>query len=170
MNIEKNKAVSVSYELRIAENEKKILVEKTETAHPLVFLFGSGGMLEAFENNLKGLKVGDNFDFVIDYRNGYGERHPDNITQIPIEVFKDEKGTLNLEKLKIGTVLPMVDDRGHRLHGLIKAVSSDTVTMDFNHTLAEKDLHFTGKVLQIRNATSDEIAHGHIHGAGGHHH
>jgi FKBP-type peptidyl-prolyl cis-trans isomerase SlyD len=72
--------------------------------------------------------------------------------------------------VKVGNMLPMVDQDGNRMQGLVIDINDDFVTMDFNHPLADKDLHFVGKVLNIRNASADEIAHGHVHGEGGIHH
>ena len=170
ITIEDKKVVSVSYQLRVNEKGKETLVEETEANNPFVFLSGTGNLLEAFENNLKGLKPGDMFDFTIDYKNGYGERDADNIAEIPLDAFKDEKGVLDLEMIKVGNILPMTDNEGNRLSGLVESVGTEFIKMDFNHPLAEKDLHFTGKVLEVRNATDEEMAHGHVHGEGGHHH
>jgi FKBP-type peptidyl-prolyl cis-trans isomerase SlyD len=64
----------------------------------------------------------------------------------------------------------MTDDQGNRMQGMVVSIGDDHVMMDFNHPLAEKELIFTGKVIKIREATADEIAHGHVHGEGGVHH
>jgi FKBP-type peptidyl-prolyl cis-trans isomerase SlyD len=61
----------------------------------------------------------------------------------------------------------MTDDQGNRMQGLVVSIEGETVTMDFNHPLAEKTLMFQGKILKIREATPDELAHGHVHGEGG---
>jgi FKBP-type peptidyl-prolyl cis-trans isomerase SlyD len=167
MVVENNKVVSVSYELSIDEDGAETLVEKTEDDNPFVFLFGSGGLLEAFENNLKGLKAGDKFDFVIKSDEGYGQREDDQVANIPIEAFMNGEGELDEEMVKIGNYLPMVDNEGNRLNGLVQQVDDKHVTMDFNHPLVGKDLHFQGQILDIRTATSEEIAHGHVHGEGG---
>ncbi|HEY6161907.1 MAG TPA: peptidylprolyl isomerase, partial [Bacteroidia bacterium] len=67
-------------------------------------------------------------------------------------------------------VLPMVDNKGNHLQGKVTEISLTEVKMDFNHPMAGKDLHFTGEVLEVRDATQEELAHGHVHGPGGHHH
>lgn len=170
MIIEKNKVVSVDYELTVEDNGEDTLVEKTTVQEPFVFLFGTGDLLEEFEKNLSGLKVGEKFDFVIPSDKGYGERIPENMVDLSIEAFRDEDGEIDEEVLVIGTMLPMTDSDGNRLQGIVAAVTEDTVTMDFNHPLAEKALHFSGKVLNIREATADELNHGHAHGPDGHHH
>lgn len=172
MIIEKDKVVSVNYHLSVKDSPdaEERFVEKTDAANPLVFLFGSGNLLEAFEKNLKGKKVGDTFDFRLTAKDGYGERQADHVVNIPIESFKGEDGTIDNKMLKIGNMLPMVDQQGNRLQGVIKNVNETLVTMDFNHPMAGQDLHFAGEVLEVRDATADELSHGHVHGPGGHHH
>lgn len=171
MMIEKNKVVSVNYHLTVKEEDgKESLVEKTDTDHPFVFLYGAGGLIEAFEQNLKGKKVGDTFDFYIDSKNGYGDRDEDHVVNIPIEAFKGEDGSMDNEMVKVGETLPMVDNTGHRMQGVVEEVTDEYVRMDFNHPLAGEELHFVGEVLEVRNATDEEMAHGHVHGPGGHHH
>ena len=72
--------------------------------------------------------------------------------------------------LQIGNILPMSDNEGNMLRGKVLAFNDKEVTMDFNHPLADMELHFNGAVLSIRAATIDELAHGHVHGEHGHHH
>jgi FKBP-type peptidyl-prolyl cis-trans isomerase SlyD len=79
-------------------------------------------------------------------------------------------GKIDDEMLAIGNVIPMRDDQGHMLQGIVVSVTADSVRMDFNHPMAGNTLHFTGNVLDVREATAEEISHGHAHGAGGHHH
>jgi FKBP-type peptidyl-prolyl cis-trans isomerase SlyD len=69
-----------------------------------------------------------------------------------------------------GNILPMSDHEGNQLQGLVEEITADFVKMDFNHPLAGKNLHFIGSVLSIRDASAEEIDHGHVHGEGGHHH
>lgn len=171
MQIQKNMVVSVNYHLTVKdENGKEELVEKTDSSHPFVFLFGSGSLLEDFEKNLSGKTKGDNFDFVIAAGQGYGEWSEDNIVEIPMDAFKDQDGNIDKEMLKVGNTLPMMDNEGNHLQGTVEEISDSAVTMDFNHPLAGQDLHFKGEVLEVREATSEEISHGHVHGPGGHHH
>jgi len=72
--------------------------------------------------------------------------------------------------LEVGNYLPMTDDKGEQLNGRILAVEEDFVRMDFNHPLADKEMFFRGTILGIRDATTSELEHGHVHGAGGVHH
>lgn len=168
MIIEKNKVVSLLYELRIG-NETGELVEKVDPAEPFAFLFGAGGLLPEFESNLKGKKRGDKFAFGIKSENAYGQFSFEAIVDIPKNAFM-VNGELATEMLQIGKVIPMRDEQGHALQGKVIGVEVDTVKMDFNHPMAGKDLHFTGEIVEVRNASADELSHGHVHGPGGHHH
>lgn len=170
MEIINNKVVSVSYKLTVDEHGVDVLVEETQPAKPFVFLFGGGGLLEEFERNLKGLKEGATFDFRIDAKNGYGTSSDDNIINVPLEAFLGEDGQLDAEMVRKGAILPMVDNEGNQLQGMVDEVTDAHVRMNFNHPLADKELHFVGKVLNIRDASREEVEHGHVHGEGGHHH
>ncbi|HET6245406.1 MAG: peptidylprolyl isomerase [Bacteroidetes bacterium] len=170
MVVEDKKVVSVSYELSVKEDDAETLIEKTEENNPFVFLFGAGGLLEAFEGNLKGLKPGEKFDFTIAAEHGYGMREKDNVAHIPIEAFLNSEGEMDNEMVRVGNYLPMVDSEGNKLNGMVQDISDKQITMDFNHPLAEKDLRFVGEVLEVRTATEEEITHGHVHGEGGVHH
>ena len=172
MIIGKNSVVSVGYTLKtrtglsLVENQ----VEKTDASNPLVFLFGSGMLLPDFENNLRGKKLGDTFDFFIAAEKGYGVKDEKYVISIPIDSFKSPDGTLDLNEIRVGNTLAMSDNQGNQLQGKILEITAAQVKMDFNHPLAGHELHFTGEVLNVRLATADEISHGHVHGEGGHHH
>jgi len=168
MTIEKNTVVSVNYNLSLKETGEQ--VEQTSKEHPFVFLYGAGGLLEDFETNLRGKKSGDTFDFFIDHKRGYGVRDEQHIVMIPINAFLGEDGKLDDANVKVGVTLPMVDNDGNRLYGNVLEITAEYVKMDFNHPLAGKDLHFKGEVLEVRVATEEELAHGHVHGPHGHHH
>jgi FKBP-type peptidyl-prolyl cis-trans isomerase SlyD len=172
MKIDKNSVVTVGYTLKtrtglsLEENQ----VEKTDAGNPLVFMFGSGMLLPDFENNLRGKKSGDTFDFFIAADKGYGVKNDKYVLNIPIDSFKSPDGTLDLNELKLGNTLAMSDNQGNQLQGKILEITAVHVRMDFNHPLAGHELHFTGEVLNVRMATAEEVSHGHVHGAGGHHH
>jgi FKBP-type peptidyl-prolyl cis-trans isomerase SlyD len=172
MIIEKNKVVSVNYILTVydAEGGAETLVEETSTENPFVFLYGNGDLLEDFETALNSKVKGDKFDFKVAYERGYGQIHPDHIVNVPIEAFKDEDGNIDEEMVVVGNMLPMHDQEGNRMQGLVVEITDTFVKMDFNHPLAGKNLHFIGEVLEVRPATLEELSHGHVHGPGGHHH
>ena len=171
MQVEVNKVVTVTYALEVNEGAgtTKVLVEKAEAINPLNFLFGAGGMIEGFEIALEGLRAGDLFDFSVTPEEGYGISSDDDIVELPFSVFGEEVAK-HPDLLTIGNIIPMNDGSGHGFEGKVKSVGSDTVTMDFNHRFAGKTLHFKGKVESLREASAEEITHGHVHGPGGHHH
>ena len=172
MMIDDKMVVSVNYRLTVSSDGsiQEELVEETNAEQPFVFLFGVGGLLEEFENNLRGLKSGDVFDFVIKSENGYGINNDENVVRIPMAAFVADGEELDTEMVSPGNFLPMVDDRGNQMQGLVLEVTEEHIVMDFNHPLAGKDLHFSGTVNDIRSASAEELSHGHVHGAGGHQH
>ncbi len=80
------------------------------------------------------------------------------------------EGKIDPEMLRIGNVIPMQDNQGNPLEGLVIGVDEASVKMDFNHPMAGKTLHFAGTIIDLRDATEEELSHGHVHGAHGHHH
>ncbi|MFO0323113.1 MAG: peptidylprolyl isomerase [Bacteroidota bacterium] len=170
MTISKNKVVTVNYHLSAhKEQETPQLIEQTSKDHPFVFIFGHGHLLPDFEKNLINKKVGDKFDFAVLPTNGYGISDPEMIARIPKEAFHVD-GVFDSARVIEGQELTMNDADGNELLGLVTEIGNDIVTMNFNHPLADHHLHFIGEVLTIREATPEELSHGHVHGPGGHHH
>ncbi|NEM98835.1 FKBP-type peptidyl-prolyl cis-trans isomerase [Pontibacter burrus] len=170
MKIEKNKVVTLTYELRIQnENGEQSLVEVANEEQPMAFIFGMSGLPDQFEDNLNGLSEGDNFEFKLDAEEGYGEFDENAVVELPKNVFEVE-GAVPDNMLEVGNFIPMTDSEGNQLQGRVAKVSDSAVTMDFNHPLSGKELYFKGKVSQVREATKEELDHGHVHGPGGHHH
>ncbi|MHC2992562.1 peptidylprolyl isomerase [Pontibacter sp. HJ8] len=170
MKIEKNKVVTLSYELRI-QNEKgeQSLVEIANDDNPMVFIYGMSGLPEQFEENLDGLNAGDAFDFKLEAEDGYGDYDQNAVVELPKSVFEIE-GNVPDNMLEEGNFIPMADSEGNQLQGRVAEIKDDVVVMDFNHPLAGKELNFKGKVEKVRDATQEELDHGHVHGEGGHHH
>ena len=170
MSIAKNNVVFISYQLAFPDEDgQPDVVEIVDEKEPMVFIHGLSGLPEAFEKNLLGLNEGDTFDFSISAEDAYGNVDPNAIIQLPKSIFQAEDQTAD-DILQIGNFIPMTDDQGNRMQGLVVSIEGETVTMDYNHPLAEKTLMFQGKILKIREATPEEIAHGHVHGEGGVHH
>ncbi len=167
MVIENKKVVSLIYELSIdGKGEDTVMVEKVNNDHPFVFLFGMSGLPEEFEKQLLGLKVGESFDFTVSSEDGYGDIDESAIIDLPLDIFKVD-GELDQEMLQPGNFLPMTDGEGNRLQGKVLQVNDQSVRMDFNHPLAGMNMHFTGEVIDVREATPEELDHGHVHGHGG---
>jgi FKBP-type peptidyl-prolyl cis-trans isomerase SlyD len=163
MKISQNTVVSVTYRLDAnTEGSEKQHIETAGVEQPLTFLFGSGGLIPAFEENLHGLVVGDSFSFSIDPENGYGLTDPDALVDLPMDIFKVD-GVIDMEMLRAGNMVPMSDRDGNRIDGRVVALDTESVKMDFNHPLAGHHLHFSGEVMIVREASEEEIAHGHAH-------
>ena len=167
MSEAKNKVITVHYNLYkdTAEGE---MIESTEGKEPLMFLTGLGQMIPDFENEVKDLNVNDKFSFGIKSENAYGKRTDEAIIELPQDMFKKE-GKL-VEEVVVGNVLPLEDQNGHVHPAKIVSINEETITADVNHPLADQDLHFTGNVVEVREATAEELDHGHVHGPGGHEH
>ncbi len=165
MKIDKHTVASVTYALDVDGEH----VEKTDKSNPLTFLVGVGSMIPGFEQQLLGKEEGDAYDITVSPNEGYGDTNPEAIVDLPKDVFTIE-GELQEDMLVEGNIIPLQDQQGNPMQGVVLEVGEETVKMDLNHQLAGKTLHFTGEVVEVREATKEEIAHGHVHGAGGHHH
>ena len=164
MNINSNTVVSITYELHTTTPEgQQVFVEKANEEQPLVFLFGVGMMLPKFEEHLLGLKVGDEYSFELSPTDGYGEIDATAHVDLPLDMFK-EAGELP----NVGDVIPLTDNNGNQFRAGVTGVSETEISVDLNHPMAGKNLIFVGTILTVREATADELNHGHAHGADGH--
>ncbi len=164
MSIEVNKVVSLSYQLTV---EGQVL-DQTDTENPLEFIFGAGMMIPGFERQLEGLNLGDKYAFDVQPEEGYGIANPEEVVELPKDIFMEDGE--QVANLTLGALLPMQDNQGNQLQGRVVAVTDTVVSMDFNHPLADKVLSFTGEIVGIREATQEELDHGHVHGEGDDHH
>jgi len=165
MDIKEKTVVSLSYELRL-DNEKGEVVERVDDNNPLVFIYGIGSMLPKFEENLAGMKSGEEFKFGLESQDAYGPVVDNAIVDVPKDIFVVD-GQIDENILKVGNMVPMMDNSGNRLNGLVVSIGDSAVKMDFNHPMAGKNLHFSGKIAEVREATDEEISHGHVHGGQG---
>ena len=168
MIIEKNKVVLCHYTLREGDAAGQ-LIESTEGGEPLGYIHGIGMMIPLFEQNLEGKEAGVEFAFGIPADQAYGEYDDEALTEIPKEAFN--LGETNPDDVFVeGEVLPLQDENGNAMQGIIVEVTPTTVKIDFNHPMAGVDLYFTGHIDTVRDASAEEMTHGHVHGAGGHQH
>ena len=156
MKIVKNKMVVLTYDLQIDDSQGE-LIEQATLEKPLQFLFGAGVMLPKFEEYLLGYKQGDEFEIKLSKNEAYGELNNDAIIELPKHVFFAD-GKFDNELVKVGNAVPMMSNDGQRLSGLVLEVNDETVKMDFNHPLAGEDLYFKGSVVEVRDASDEEIA------------
>lgn len=167
MKVSNNKVVAVNYTLNAKKgNEPEKFIEQTSPEHPFVFLFGSQQVIPDFEKNLEGKSAGESFDFVITAQNAYGMPEKDFIVKLDKAIFVRD-GEFDYENIKVGNEVPMYDKEGNELIGKVLEVGLEHVTMDFNHPLAGYDLHFTGTIQSVREATPEELMYGHAHGITG---
>lgn len=157
MKITPNKYVAVIYDLNVGEGDERELMERATVELPLKFIFGTGMMIPAFEQNLDGLEEGDSFQFTIEPADAYGDYIEENVVDLPKDIFK-VNGKFDAEMIKEGNTVPMMDAEGNHMNGSVLEVKEDIVVMDFNHPLAGETLHFTGKVIDVHEPTAKEIA------------
>ncbi|TDK45455.1 FKBP-type peptidyl-prolyl cis-trans isomerase [Algoriphagus formosus] len=170
MIAEKNKVITISYRLLADDGDSGMeFYEEVTSEQPFAFLFGQQYILPKLEEAIAGKEAGETFSVFIDFENGYGDYLEERRVIIPKANFKEE-GKKNKDVLRVGNVIPMKDDQGNQMRGEIMKVDYMGVHMDFNPPLAGYDLQFDGKIESIREATPEEIEHGHAHGPGGHQH
>ncbi len=161
MKIEQNKVVSLTYDLR-KNNHEGQLIESVNSEKPLQFIFGQGMMLPKFEENIAGLENGAEFEFGLSPENAYGEYSDENVFELPKKNFEID-GKIEDGVLKVGNLISLQDKEGNNFDGFVKEIKNETVIMDFNHPMAGQSLFFVGKVIGIRDASAEELDHGHVH-------
>ena len=155
MEIAENRMVSLIYELR--ENDRNgNIIESIDSTRPLRFLYGSGKLIPSFEGNISELSTGDHFSFALKSDEAYGERREEMIVDVPLYVFEAE-GKVNYDICKVGNQVPMMDNSGNPLNGVILEISDDSVRMDFNHPMAGTDLFFTGQIIDVSDPTPEDL-------------
>jgi len=162
MTISENKVVLIHYTLK--DNSGEVL-DSSEGKEPLAFIQGIGNIIPGLEEELETKVVGDKISAVIAPEKGYGVRDEANIHVVPLSGFQAD----GEEKLVEGMQVRVETNEGVSIADVAK-IEGEEVTLDLNHPLAGETLHFDIEVVDIRDATKDELDHGHAHGPGGHHH
>jgi FKBP-type peptidyl-prolyl cis-trans isomerase SlyD len=160
MKVMQDKVVSLHYTLRGDDGNT---IDSSVGSEPLAYVHGNGSLLPALEKELEGRGAGDKLEVRLAAKEGYGERDETLVQVLP------RKTLATIGKLKVGTQFHAQVPGGARVM-TITAVEKDSVTVDGNHPLAGLNLNFEVEVVEVRDATAEELAHGHVHGAGGHHH
>ena len=155
------KVVSIHYTLTLDDGQ---IVDSSEGQPPFEYLHGASNIVPGLEKALTGLGAQAPFDVLVAPAEGYGERADDNQQKVSRKAFPKDM------RLEVGMQLAAKGDDGQPMPFWIATIEDDSVTIDFNHPLAGEQLHFVGKVMAIRDATAEELAHGHPHGPHGHHH
>lgn len=159
MEIAAQKVVSIAYTLKDDAGE---IIDSSVGREPLVYIHGAGNLVPGLEKALQGKVVGDHVVVSVSAAEGYGERDESLIRKVPLRKLPDSN------KVKPGARVRVQTDRGPAVV-LVTAVQGDYATVDPNHPLSGKSLHFEVDVVEVRDATADELSHGHAHGPGGHH-
>ena len=160
MQIADRTVASFHYTLTNAAGE---VIDASPAGQPLAYLHGAGNIVPGLEQAMEGRSAGDKFDVVVAPEEGYGPRHPQLIQSVPRDAFR------GVENIEAGMQFEAQGGQGPMVV-TVTAVDADNVTVDGNHPLAGVALHFAVEVAEVRTATSEELEHGHVHGAGGHHH
>ena len=159
MTVENGKVVSFHYTLTNAQGD--VLDQSQE--HPMPYLHGAGNIIPGLEKELAGKKVGDKLTVNVPAAEAYGEYHEQLVNDVPREAFQ------GVDQIEPGMQFQANTPEGVQVI-TVKAVNGETVTVDANHPLAGQDLNFDVEIVEVREATEEETAHGHVHGVGGHHH
>lgn len=168
MKVEAKKVVTLQYDLYVdGENGKEEVMEQATEDRPLVYCHGEGMMLPTFEEHMAGLTVGESFDFRIACQDAYGEYDTDGVLQLEKKMFYNGDGEFDSERVFVGAVVPMNTVDGQIINAQIVEVSKESVTIDLNHPLAGENLHFVGKVMNIRDVTEGELKALHHRGCSG---
>ena len=168
MKVENQKVVTLQYDLYVdGENGQEEVMEKATADAPLVYCHGEGMMLPAFERAMEGLAEGEAFDFRIPCEEAYGEYDTDGVLQLDKKMFYNGDGEFDSERVYVGAIVPMNTADGQIINAQIAEITKEHVTIDLNHPLAGENLHFVGKVLNIRQVTEGELKVLHHRGCGG---
>lgn len=147
--------VSMHYTLTNTAGE---VLDSSEGQEPLAYLHGAGNIIPGLENALTGKAAGSQLTVTVAPEDGYGPHHAELVQTVPRDMFDADD------------IQPGMAFRADEHVLVITAVNADEVTVDGNHPLAGQTLHFAVEITEVRPASEEELAHGHVHGAGGHHH
>jgi FKBP-type peptidyl-prolyl cis-trans isomerase SlyD len=159
MKIEKDRVVRFHY--AVSEPGQEAL-ESSREGEPLAILFGHGNIIPGLEKAMEGHEAGDHFSVDVTAADAYGEKR-DNLSQ------RVPKKHFGAQRLEPGMQVVLNTNFGPRAV-TIQKVGMSVVDVDLNHPMAGKDLHFDIDIVEVREATAEELEHGHVHGDGGHHH
>jgi FKBP-type peptidyl-prolyl cis-trans isomerase SlyD len=160
MKISKHKVVSFDYTLT---DDAGAVIDSSLGHEPLAYIHGTGFMIPGLEAGMEGRQAGDAFKLTVQPEDAYGVRDDALVKEIERDLFGD------VERLEPGMQFQAETEDGIEVV-TVTAVDGDTVTVDGNHPLADLVLNFDIKVVEVRDATPEELDHGHVHGPGGHHH
>lgn len=154
MQISQNTVASIDYNLKDADGQ---VLDTSEGREPLTYLHGAGNLIPGLESALEGNEPGDTVSVTVDPSEGYGERDENLIQQVPKQAFE------GVDQVESGMRFQATDEQGERRIVTVTGVEGDEVTVDANHPLAGQSLNFEVSVVDVREASQEEIEHGHAH-------
>jgi len=157
--IGKNAVVGINYTLT---NDAGEVMDTSEGREPLVYLHGSNNLIPGLEKELEGKTQGQSFKVTIPPGEAYGESNPELVQTLPLEMFK------GVENVEPGMGFTAQGPQGQQ-HIVVTAVNGEEVTVDGNHPMAGKTLHFDVEIMSVREASDEEVEHGHVHDGSEHH-
>ena len=156
LKVQNGQVVSMEYTLKV----DGVVTDSSDGREPLEYVHGAGNIIPGLEREMTGMAVGDSKDVMVAAADGYGEEDENAFMDVPRDQFPDEI------PMKVGTEIQVKNQAGQPMFARIDQVGEQSVRLDFNHPLAGKDLHFSVKVVGLRDATVEEKEHGHVHGPG----
>jgi len=159
-SIQKDSVVLIHYTLK---NNAGEVLDSSSGADPLAYLHGHGNIIPGLESQLEGKGVGDKLNASVKPADGYGEHDAQMIQEVPKEAFQ------GAPEITVGMQFQAQGPNGAQMVTVTK-VEGESVTVDGNHPLAGEHLNFDVEVMEVREASAEELSHGHVHGPGGHHH
>jgi len=161
MFITRNKVVRIDYTLTSDDQQ---VIDSSEGGEPLTYLHGGGSIIPGLEAALEGKRAGESLSVRIAATEAYDERDDDLVQSVPREMFEDSGS------IQVGMQFQSGDPDGNTRIVTVVGSDADSVTVDGNHPLAGVPLNFAVTIVEVRDASSEELAHGHVHGPGGHQH
>lgn len=161
LKIADDHVVTIHYTLKDESGE---IVDSSEGMDPLVYLQGAENIVPGLEQALAGKQVGDKLSVTVQPKDGYGELIPELCQVVSIDMFQ------GVDELEIGQMFETESAEGYPMIVTITEISEGNVTIDANHPLAGQVLNFAVEVVDVREASEEELEHGHVHGEGCHHH
>lgn len=151
--VAKDLVVSMEYELTV-DGE---VIDATDAGDPIEFIQGYENIIPGLEKAVEGMTVGDSKEVFVKAAEAYGEYDADGFVEVPKAEFPEDI------PMEVGVEISVTNDDGEEMTAYIEEVSVESITLNFNHPLAGKDLNFKVKIVSIREATAEELEHGHVH-------
>ncbi|MBT3277656.1 peptidylprolyl isomerase [Candidatus Thioglobus sp.] len=154
MTVQKDAVVEMHYTLK---NDAGEVIDSSQGKEPMPFIQGHGNIIPGLEKALEGMKVGETCDVSVAPEDAYGVHHAEGIQEIPMEALQ------GIENLEVGMELQSQDEQGNPFIVRVEEIKEEVVVINANHPLAGETLHFNVSIEKVREATADELEHGHVH-------